>query len=95
MSTETPIRLTLYKRQDCCLCDEMLAVVEGLRSEFRLELDSIDIGGRPDLEERFGDEIPVLFINGRKAFKYRTTQDRLRARLLRAGGDSASRREPP
>jgi len=88
MSTETPIRLTLYKRQDCCLCEEMLGIVGALRSEFPFETESIDIGGNPDLEARFGDEIPVLFINGRKAFKYRVTRDKLRARLLHACGRS-------
>jgi len=84
MSTRTLIPLVLYTREGCHLCEEMLAVVESLRAELALDVQCIDIGGRPDLEARFGTEIPVLFVAGRKAFKYRVTPVQLRARIQRA-----------
>ncbi|MBI3796610.1 MAG: glutaredoxin family protein [Deltaproteobacteria bacterium] len=46
-------------------------------------LEETDISLDPELEARFGQEIPVLFINGRKAFKYRLTAGELRRRLAR------------
>ncbi len=81
-----PIEIVLYERAGCCLCSEMLAVVRRLGAEFYLDVRRIDIGDVPDLEARFGEEIPVLFVAGRKAFKYRVTEAQLRARLARAGG---------
>jgi hypothetical protein len=75
--------LTLYSRFDCCLCEEMKAVIAQVRQGMPLELEEIDISLDPELEARFGQEIPVLFVNGRKAFKYRLTASELRRRLAR------------
>jgi len=50
---------------------------------FDAELSRVEIDGNPDLEARFGQEVPVLFINQRKAFKFRCTPGELRRRLMR------------
>ncbi len=75
------IALTLYGRPECHLCDDMKAVVAPLANELRCTLEQVDITGDPELEARFGSEIPVLMVNGRKAFKYRVTAGALRRRL--------------
>ena len=77
------IALTLYSRPECCLCEEMKAVLAQVRHSIPFDLEEIDISLDPELETRFGQEIPVLFINGRKAFKYRLTASELRRRLTR------------
>ncbi len=51
---------------------------------YPVNLDEVDINRDPDLREQFDQEVPVLFIEGRKAFKYRTTETELRNRLDRA-----------
>ena len=66
-------KLTLYSRKDCCLCDDMKAVVNKVAANLALEIDEIDVDGSSELREKFGNEVPVLFIDGRKAFKYRVT----------------------
>ncbi len=83
-----PIALILYGRADCHLCDDMKAVVGPLAKEFGCTLEQIDISGAVDLERRFGQEIPVLFVNGRKAFKFRVTDAQLRWRLQTARHDA-------
>ncbi len=80
------IELTLYNRADCHLCREMEEVISAQLAELALRLHKIDIDGNPELEGRFGTEVPVLFINGRKAFKYRCTARELRKRLSREAG---------
>ena len=87
MSTRTPIEIILYERPGCGLCRSMLDTVHGLGTEFSLNVTCVDVDGDPDLKARFGAEVPVLFIDGRKAFKYRAGIDELRCRLERAGGD--------
>jgi glutaredoxin len=74
-------RLLLYSRAGCCLCDEMKAVIRRVGESTPLELDEIDIDCSADLKQKYGEEVPVLFINGRKAFKYRLTAKQLAARL--------------
>ena len=74
-------QITLYTREDCCLCEEMKEVVRKVASEFPLEIEEVDVDEGPDLKEKYGNEVPVLFINGRKAFKYRVTERGLKKRL--------------
>ena len=74
-------QLTLYTREKCCLCEEMKDIIREVASEVPLEVKEIDVDGSPDLSEKYGDKVPVLFINGRKAFKVRVTVKELRKRL--------------
>jgi thiol-disulfide isomerase/thioredoxin len=73
------IVLTLYSRPGCHLCDEMKTVVarvvRGLDTP--VTIDEVDISTDADLEARYGVEIPVLLIDGRKAAKYRLTEGEL------------------
>jgi thiol-disulfide isomerase/thioredoxin len=81
--------LTLYSRPGCHLCDEMKAIVDRVSRAAipSPTIEVIDISTNPDLESRYGLEIPVLLVNGKKAAKYRVTEEEL-ARILSA-------REPP
>lgn len=74
-------RLVLYSRVDCCLCDEMKNVIRQLAERTPLEIEEIDIDSSAHLKQKYGEEVPVLFINGRKAFKYQVTARQLAARL--------------
>jgi hypothetical protein len=47
-------------------------------------LEEIDVDQSPELKERYGAEVPVLLINGRKAFKYRAAAADLRKKLREA-----------
>jgi hypothetical protein len=75
------IVLTLISRRDCHLCDEMKAVVEAVAAGPEVRIEVRDVDSAPDLASQYGDEVPVLFVNGRKAFKYRVTPAELRRRL--------------
>ena len=75
--------LTLYTREDCCLCAEMKKVVDQVAKRYPLAIEEIDVDRSADLREKYGNEVPLLFINGRKAFKYRVTMRGLEKRLER------------
>lgn len=78
-----PIKVALLTRKGCCLCAEVKAVLEKVRGEIPFELDEVDIDVKPVLRREYGDQIPVVFLNGRKAFKYRVTEEALRQKLKR------------
>lgn len=78
-----PLHLELYTRPGCHLCDDLRALCERLGGEFRLHLTEVNIETDPALQARYGQEIPVLWIEGRKAVKYRTTEGALRRLLKR------------
>jgi hypothetical protein len=47
-----------------------------------VRLTEVDISLDDELSARFANDIPVLFVNGSKAFKHRATVQSLRRRLL-------------
>ena len=77
------IELVLYTRNDCELCREMEETIGAELPNFDARIQRIEIDGDPGLEARFGLEVPVLFVNDRKAFKYRCTPREFRKRMSR------------
>jgi hypothetical protein len=61
----------------------MKAVVTRVARRVPLDLEEVDISGDRELEARYGLEIPVLMVDGRKAAKYRIDEDQL-LRVLNA-----------
>ena len=70
-------KLVLYSRLDCCLCAEMKSLIGRVAERVVIDLTEVDIDSDDALRQRFGEEIPVLFIDGRKAAKIRTTEQAL------------------
>jgi Glutaredoxin-like domain (DUF836) len=81
------IRLTLYSRPGCHLCDDMKGVVHRVSASVPLAFEEIDISGNAELERLYGVEIPVLLVDGKRVAKYRIREEEL-LRVLdrRAGG---------
>ena len=81
------IDLVLYSRPGCHLCDDMKALVKRVAQTIPLSLTEVDISTDAALEEKYGLEIPVLLVDGKKAAKYRIGEEELRRLLAgRAGG---------
>ena len=74
-------RVTLYSRPGCHLCDEARTVIEAVCAELGESYEEISIVGDPDLEERFSDEIPVTFVDGKQHDFWRVSAARLRGAL--------------
>jgi hypothetical protein len=81
----TAPRVIVYSRTDCCLCDEALAEIETARRSLDFGVAVVDVDTDPALVERYGHEVPVVEVDGRKAFKFRLTSGELLRRLRRAG----------
>ncbi|HEX9724744.1 MAG TPA: glutaredoxin family protein [Vicinamibacteria bacterium] len=78
------VELVLYSKPGCHLCDEMMTVVHRVIAKaggVAATVREVDISLDPELSAVYADQIPVLFVNGSKAFKYRLTEEALRDRL--------------
>lgn len=75
--------VTIYSRPGCHLCDEAKANILSARAELDFDVEEVDIDSDPDLRERYGYDIPVVFINGIKVFKHRVDTGEFRRKLLR------------
>ena len=80
---ETPPRVLLYSKPGCHLCDEARAVVEAVCTELGDQYDEVDITTSPELLARYGEEIPVTFVDGEQHDYWRVDPDRLRSALRR------------
>ena len=53
-------KLVLYGREDCHLCQEMIASLQALQAEIEFEFEVIDIDSDPELVSQYNERIPVL-----------------------------------
>lgn len=80
---DNSIQIDIYSRPGCHLCDEAKAVIERVRRRVDLSLRVINIESDPALEQKYGSQIPVVFINGNKAFKYHVDEAELEKKVKR------------
>ena len=74
-------QVTLYTRAGCCLCDDAKQVIDAARRQADFDYAEIDIDADPDLVRLYNDEVPVITINRRKAFKYRVNMNEFLRKL--------------
>lgn len=75
--------VTVYSRHGCHLCENAVNILEGLKSELNFEIEIIYIDGNPELEKLYGEQIPVIHIDGEHHDFWRVDPDRFRASLER------------
>jgi glutaredoxin len=76
------LKVQLYTKKGCHLCVVAREIILRVLKEIPFEFQEIDIESRNDLYERFKEEIPVVFVNGQRAFTYRVHEEKLR-RILK------------
>jgi glutaredoxin len=63
-------QVVLYSRKGCHLCEIVKETLTKLQRRGGFTWSDIDVESDDELRRRFTDEVPVVFIDGRKAFKY-------------------------
>jgi glutaredoxin len=69
-------QVTIYSRQNCHLCEVAKEVVESARNEVKFEFEVIFIDGDVELENLYGEEVPVTMINGKRHDYFRVDSAR-------------------
>jgi glutaredoxin len=82
------VAVVLYGAPGCHLCDVAKDLLERQRELLGFQLDMVDISGDPELESAFREQIPVVFVAGRKAFKYHVEPLELARRVAAASQDA-------
>ncbi len=76
--------VVVYSKPDCCLCDEVKAQLRRLEKAHAFKWREVNIVEDPAALEAFEQEVPVVFIEGKKAFKFRLDEEEFLRRLRRA-----------
>ena len=66
-----------FHAQDCSLCEKARAVLDRVGVTY----DAVDITGSMELEARYREWLPVVEIDGERAFVYFVDEDALRRKL--------------
>jgi glutaredoxin len=68
-------RVTLYTRAGCHLCDDALDVVAAACAASGSEYQLVDIDAQPELREKYGDQVPVVTVDGNTVGFWRIDKD--------------------
>lgn len=63
----------ILSKPDCGLCDHALEAVQQVRARYPFRLHVVKITPGDQWHDAYWDKIPVGFVNGHRAFMYRTT----------------------
>ena len=75
--------VVVYSRKGCHLCEIVKESLAKLARQTQFSWQEIDVDSDDGLRRRFTDEVPVVFINGKKAFKYRMNEQEFLRKLSR------------
>ena len=79
--------IEFYTKADCSLCEKAKAVLLPIAAQEGAAVREVDIQGSVELTDKYGEEIPVVLIDGKKAFRWRVDDvDRLRSLIRAAQG---------
>jgi len=76
-----PREVVVYSRKGCHLCELVKETLMKLERRGGFTWREIDVDGDQELRRQYNDEVPVVFIDGYKAFKYRMTEQDFLRRL--------------
>ncbi len=66
------------KHAGCALCKDVASTINKVNSDIPFHFKEVDINGSEDLFRRFKEDIPTVYINGRKAFKFKVDEAEFR-----------------
>jgi len=77
------IEVSVYSRSNCHLCEVALEVISEIRKEFEFTISKILIDGNAELEEKYGEQVPVILINDQPHDFFRVDPERFRLAISR------------
>ena len=79
--SEHRVKVVLYLAKGCHLCERARGIVAQVRQEIPFDLEEVEIDGDPGLEASHREWLPVVEINGERAFVYHVDPDAFRRKV--------------
>ena len=73
--------VTIYSSENCHLCEVALEALKSVESELHFEIEKVYIDGNSDLVNKYGEEVPVIHIDGKHHDMFRVDLERFRSSL--------------
>jgi glutaredoxin len=71
----------VYSRKGCHLCEIVKESLVKLHKRGGFDWREVDVDSNAELRRQYNDQVPVVFINGRKVFKYRMDEQEFLRKL--------------
>lgn len=85
IAVKGPKDVTLYTREGCHLCDSAKIAMQPILPEFGARLREVDIDQDPILQQRYTNDVPVIFIGSHEAARHRLDPADFRRKMEEAG----------
>ena len=73
--------VTVFTRHGCHLCEVALDVLTPMQNELNFEIEKIFIDGSPEMEKLYGEQVPVIHIDGIHHDFFKVDPERFRSSL--------------
>jgi glutaredoxin len=80
------VKVTLYGRPGCHLCEEAREALERVRRRVPFTLEEVDIETDDALHKRYLERIPVVTLDGEHLFDFEVDERVLQQRIVYRGG---------
>lgn len=80
------MKVTLYGRPGCHLCEEAREALERVRRRVPFTLEEVDIETDDALHKRYLERIPVVTLDGEHLFDFEVDERVLQQRIVYRGG---------
>jgi glutaredoxin len=73
--------VTVYSRENCHLCEVAIETLASVAAELDFEIEKVLIDGNEELIKKYGEEVPVIHIDGKHHEIFRVNLERFRSSL--------------
>jgi len=77
----TKLLVQVYSEKDCNLCTDAKSIIDKVNKEIPFLYDEVEISKCDDLSRRYKENVPTIFINGKKAFKFKVDENEFRKQV--------------
>lgn len=78
-----------FYKDKCALCRDAIEIIFKVNSEIPFDFKEVDIDSSEELNRAYREDIPTVFINGKKAFKFKVDENefrkKVRKEIIKAG----------
>ncbi|HCY20213.1 MAG: hypothetical protein A2X87_00790 [Deltaproteobacteria bacterium GWC2_42_51] len=75
------IKVEIYSKKGCCLCKRAKKLISKVNAEMPFAFKEVDIAASDDLLRKYKEDTPTIFINGKKAFKFKVDEIEFRRKI--------------
>lgn len=71
----------LYRKKNCTMCKDAKSTLNKVLKDIPFSFKEVNIDSSDELKRKYAENVPTIFINGKKAFKFKLDENQFRERV--------------